>query len=244
MLAHGGLIGASGVADAGVAGVAFDVTANGFTIAYVTDGSSNTTIVGNVPTNAVNGDLLIAIAGAQAGTNPATITPPAGWTTILTNSAENGQWTKPFHISYRIASSEPANYTWTLTSDGLDDFVAIHRVTGAYTSSPVSGTPAWDYMDASADAFGPSITTAHANALAVFGFVVGNGYELAAADSNYPSGTTGLYARASRASSGGICHGLATLLVASAGATGVKTFTDCIGTTGYSAGFSFALRPA
>lgn len=244
MLLHGGLIGASGVAVGAGSSPAFDLTAGGITFAYVSDGSSNTTISCNVPANIVDGDLMIAIVGSYCDANPATITPPSGWPTILDHSNLNGRWTKPFHIAYRVANSEPSSYEWTLTAASQDDFATIHRVTGVYTASPISGTPVAEYEEEDDDIYAPSIITLHNNALAVFGFVSGNGHELATPDANYPAGTTGIYVRRSRANSAGINHGLASLLVPSAGATGIKTFTDCVGSRGYSAGFSFALRPA
>lgn len=74
--------------------------------------SSTTSLQINVPAGTADGDLMFAsinIAGA------ATITPPAGWSSFgsqpVTNTIRN-------HCFVRVpAASEPANYTWTFTSN-------------------------------------------------------------------------------------------------------------------------------
>lgn len=63
---------------------------------------SGSTVVVPVPTGTQNGDLMIAIVNATG----AIITPPAGWTEIVSQSDTRGY--------SRVASSEPASYTWTI----------------------------------------------------------------------------------------------------------------------------------
>lgn len=211
------------------------------TFGYANDGNSNATVSCNVPSNVVDGNLMIAFAVCGAQDNPASISIPAGWNSIITATAVNGAYFRPYALSWRVANSEPASYAWTVTASGIDDAVSIIRVTGANAASPISGTPvtAHDYGTVPTS---PSVTTAHANALALFGFCVSNGWSLNAADAGYPSGTSGVFARWSRQSSAGVCFALATLAVSSAGATGTKTWSALSGAAEIDE-FSFAVRP-
>ena len=243
MLLHGGLIGASGVAVGAGSSPAFDLTAGGITFAYVSDSGTNTTISGNVPANVVDGNLMLAFALSGAfPDNPASITNPAGWTSIILETGVNGLYFRPYSLSYRVANSEPSSYSWTVTSGTTDDAVAIIRVTGANTSSPISGTPVVDHHLTTTPT-SPSVTTAHADALAVFGFCVNGGWSLNAEDAGYPSGTSGVFARRSRQHSSGVVFALATQVIASAGATGSKAWGALTEST-ESDEFSFAIRPA
>jgi hypothetical protein len=242
MLLHGGLIGASGVAVGAGSSPAFDLTAGGITFAYVSDSGTNTTISGNVPANVVDGNLMLAFALSGAPDNPASITNPAGWTSIILETGVDGLYFRPYSLSYRVANSEPSSYSWTVTSGATDDAVAIIRVTGANTSSPISGTPVVDHHLTTTPT-SPSVTTAHANALGVFGFCVHDGWSLNAEDAGYPSGTSGVFARRSRQYSGGVVFALATQAITSAGATGSKVWGALTEST-ESDEFSFAIRPA
>lgn len=241
MLCHGGLIGAAGVS-AGGSFPSLDLSAGGMTLGYVTDSSTNTTIACSVPSNVVNGDLMIAFAVCGSSGNPSSISIPAGWTSIITETGVNGLYFMPFALSCRVASSEPSSYDWTLTGDAMDDAVSIIRVTGANTGSPISGTPVSDHIY-SASPISPSVTTAHANSLAVFGFCVKSGWMLNAQDTGYPSGCAGVFARYSRQSSNGVCFALASLGVSASGATGAKTWSDLSGDAETDT-FSFAIRAA
>lgn len=230
------------LAASGGASPAFDLTAGGMTFAYVSDFNTNTTISGNVPANVVNGDLMLAFALSGAPDNPASITNPAGWTSIILETGVNGLYFRPYSLSYRVANSEPSSYSWTVTSGTTDDAVAIIRVTGANTSSPISGTPVVDHHLTTTPT-SPSVTTAHANALGVFGFCVHNGWSLNAQDAGYPSGTSGVFARWSQQHSIGVVFALATQAITSAGATGSKVWGALTAST-ESDEFSFAIRPA
>ena len=242
MLLHGGLIGASGVAVGAGSSPAFDLTEGGITFSYVSDFNTNTTISGNVPANVVNGDLMLAFALSGAPDNPASITNPAGWTSIILETGVDGRYFRPYSLSYRVANSEPSSYSWTVTSGTTDDAVAIIRVTGANTSSPISGTPVVDHHLTTTPT-SPSVTTAHANALGVFGFCVHDGWSLNAQDAGYPSGTSGVFARRSQQHSIGVVFALATQAITSAGATGSKVWGALTEST-ESDEFSFAIRPA
>lgn len=241
MLCHGGLIGAAGVSASG-SFPSLDLSAGGMTFGYVTDNGLNTSISCSVPSNVVNGDLMIAFAVCGSLGNPSSISIPAGWTSIILETGVNGQWFMPFALSWRVASSEPASHDWTITAGDRDDAVAIVRVVGANTSSPISGTPAVAH-DYGLTPVSPSVTTAHENALAVFGFCVKNGWMLNAQDAGYPSGCTGVFARYSRQSSNGVCFALTSLGISTSGATGSKTWSALSGSAEIDE-FSFAIRAA
>lgn len=79
-----------------------------------------TSIVVNVPSGVVDGNLLLAVMASANGLNG--WSPPAGWTPlILANAWTNAGTTSNIgdcdaRLFYRFASSEPANYTFTVTN--------------------------------------------------------------------------------------------------------------------------------
>lgn len=81
--------------------------------------TSGTTLIINLPAGAVDNDLLVAIIGGNrngAG-SPQVITPPAGWTQIgTTQSVDTHSQTITYAAYAKIASSEPANWTWTFSN--------------------------------------------------------------------------------------------------------------------------------
>lgn len=86
-----------------------------------------------VPTSTVDGDLLVAYIFEGSGSGTPVITPPAGWTAVgqIADIANSG-----FHVFYRVANSEPANYTWTfhVSARGCGAIIPFENVD---TSSPV-----------------------------------------------------------------------------------------------------------
>lgn len=71
-------------------------------INYTTAQNSSTL---NVPTGTKDSDLMIVISGNRNGS----VTAASGWTNIYYQDASGGEWNGMW---YRIASSEPASYTW------------------------------------------------------------------------------------------------------------------------------------
>jgi len=63
---------------------------------------SGTTVIIPVPAGVLNGDHLFAVT--RAGFSQ-TMTPPAGWSEVLSITT--------VRVWYRVADSEPADYTWT-----------------------------------------------------------------------------------------------------------------------------------
>ncbi len=95
-------------------------------------GNAVKSITLNVPSGVANGDELIAALTIQ-NTTPA-MTAPGGWTlvTSISNATANGQ----IRVYRRIASSEPASYTWTTNSNGR-----LQGVMRAYRNSDTTVTP-------------------------------------------------------------------------------------------------------
>lgn len=79
-----------------------------------------TSIIVNVPSGVVDGNLLIAVLTSGNGLNA--WAPPTGWTPIMLSNAWAQAGTSSnvgdcdARLFYRFASSEPANYTFTVTN--------------------------------------------------------------------------------------------------------------------------------
>jgi hypothetical protein len=84
--------------------------------------ASNSSIA--VPSGTTNGDFMVAFVG---GFNPSTLTVPSGWTQVgSTLNWSSSQYSAA--LLYRVASSEPASYTFT--SGGYNyGFIATYRGT-------------------------------------------------------------------------------------------------------------------
>jgi hypothetical protein len=110
-------------------------------VAETTVASNNTAVTSlaiNVPTNA-NSDLLLLFVGENAGTN-STVNTPAGWTPMTGSPWDNGG-AAGLAIFYRIASSEPASYTITLTA-AAKVTAAMLSYSGVSASAPFDGNAA------------------------------------------------------------------------------------------------------
>ena len=83
----------------------------------------------NVPAGVQNGDLLVATVTDW----PGTLTGPSGWTRALLPSANQGIW-------YKVASNEPASYTWSGSADSTWSGV-IDAFSGVSTATPLDATP-------------------------------------------------------------------------------------------------------
>ena len=190
----------------------------------------------NVPTGTVAGDVMIAAIATTPST--VTITAPAGWTLIqaVTQTTATSNRVSTY---YRVATAtEPASYTWTLSTahtgasggivsySGVDNTTPINVSAGAATASALTHTA-------------PSITTTVANGMLV------TVHEYASARSwTPPAGMTERVDIASRAAStAGVTLEMNELLLGAAGATGAMTATASTSAdTG--ATVSIALKPA
>lgn len=120
--------------------------------------AAGTTITISVPTGVLDGDLLIMAVALRGGTGVTNFA-CTGWTSLLSsNQGTNVQ----LNILYRVAASEPANYspTWTGSFNAAGAIYAASRwdmVAPALTSQANTGSPA--AMTA------PSITPSNSPAL-------------------------------------------------------------------------------
>jgi len=138
-------------------------------------GSNNagggTTIVMTVPAGVVDGDVLLMGLTVRGGTGT-TITDPSGWTLI--GSQENSTTVLAEKLYWRIASSEPASYTITITSNKASG--VIIALSGADSGTPGSSQFTQNNWNSSTNfaSIGPG-TWASQNGIAVFltGFAVG-----------------------------------------------------------------------
>lgn len=171
--------------------------------------ATNSVLV-NVPASTANNDLLIAeiwqeAAGAAAPTC-------AGWTQRF--SIAGGS--TALYLFTRIASSEPANYTFT-SSNATAISGWIHRVTGAVTAgNPFNAIGSGDTASGTTSITASAITTTVANTLLMC--FVGK-FDGSLAVSSYQSGWTGV---SFTGNSTMVCSYIAQ---AAAGSTGTATTT-------------------
>lgn len=223
--------------------VAFDTTGSGFTRTSYAVGDSNTTLTINVPANAVNGDLLIAVLHCNSALNPNSITAPGGWTQIASNFSANGNFAVHTWIGWRIASSEPSSYDWTIGAAGPHDQGWMFRVTGHDSGSPIDVTGSFT-SDAVLNPVAPAITIASANAMAVWVCGGKNGANLAADDTSVkPTAATQIAFKKTGAISNAVGSCIAYELRESTGSTGTRTFSGMYpSSSGYSSAIGFAIK--
>lgn len=119
-----------------------------FRPSFVTGGTTSTSAVISVPPSIVNGDLIFCAFTRNGGAAVAVATPPSGWTQLIAATAS--PWLQLF---YKVASSEPSSYTWTLAGTQNQNFVSF-----AYTgNSPQLDTHSTSVSTASAT---PLVTSA------------------------------------------------------------------------------------
>src|SRR5436305_15015941 len=108
--------------------------------------SAATSVAVNVPSGVVNGDLLLALVSVSGG-SATSITAPSGWTLIGTKTdTGSGAGHEGEAVYYRLASSEPAGYTWQCGPaatinvihaawSGTDPALPVSPVTAATTTA-------------------------------------------------------------------------------------------------------------
>ena len=216
---------------AGVVGVADTVALRGRAmscpvITYRASATNSATavttgLVLNVPAGIQNGDVMIAALSASAGT----IVKPAAWTALVT-TATQGLW-------YRIASSEPASYTWTNGAVSANwagandayygvDVNGITDVSGSSITGQTTAAVNWT-----------SITIVNDNALNIAVSFENNNVDTIAPPASYTP----------RSAQGGAAYiRTSTRLITPAGAT-APTSTDTNASKSWGA-FQVALHPA
>jgi endoglucanase len=96
---------------------------------------TNTTV--SVPAGVVDGDLLVAMF--TLGGSGSTFTPPTGWTLLAGPTlATDNSFDIHTSLYWRVAASEPANYTFTHAA--LSSEAVIYAVSGASSAAPAVTT--------------------------------------------------------------------------------------------------------
>jgi hypothetical protein len=190
-----------------------------------------------VPAGTVAGDVMIAAITVTPSTVP--ITAPGGWTQIraVTQASGGGSQLATY---YRVATaSEPASYTWTLTTSHTGAAGGIVSYSGVDNTTPID-VSASVITNSSLNHTAPTITTSIANDM----LVTVHEYE-SASSWTPPGGMTERVDIASRAvSSNGITLEMNELVLGAAGATGAKTATAAGNNKDSGATASIALRAA
>lgn len=111
-----------------------------------TNTSTDTTPDGNRPTGTTDGDLLLAALFVSQGATISAV--PSGWTLIREDTSGTSARTA---LYWKIASSEPATWTWTISTsanagvhvlrlDGHDPISPINQHSGQGNTSSTSVT--------------------------------------------------------------------------------------------------------
>lgn len=97
------------------------------------NGSGSTSIVGSKPTGTVDGDLLVASIGIYGDVNISAV--PSGWT-LATSDTTSGTGEPTGYMYYKVASSEPTTWTWTLATS-IRATITVVRIDGQASTSPL-----------------------------------------------------------------------------------------------------------
>ncbi|MGW0795914.1 hypothetical protein [Streptomyces sp. NPDC002692] len=153
-------------------------------VATATNSSiSTSSLACNVPTGTANGDVMVAIISRASSS--ATVSTPSGWTVIPGFPVQNTNGTTLCGF-YKVASSEPASYTWSGSAQKW--CIATMSYRGVDTGSPINvSSAAVDTTNRAAHA-SPSITTTVANCWIVAGY--GDRGSTSASTWSTPSGLT------------------------------------------------------
>jgi hypothetical protein len=176
-------------------------------------------------------------------------TPGVEWEQIV-NQNDTGTGARPIVGVWRkrAGDSEAASYTFSYAAatGTLNNAIGyIVRLTGANDAVFEDVADALNDQASVASPTSPSITTL-TNAAYVFAIAtVNDGRNLAAPDSNYPSGFTGIYSQTASVSSSSPIMGLAYKEMATAGATGTAQWSGWLSSNvGNMRSIMFAVRPA
>jgi len=199
-----------------------------YTVTTVTTSSSNTSIVGTLPSGRSNGNLLLYFLSSQRNVASALSAVPAGCQ--LFSKRDSGSTTYPYEwIYYRFVdgTEETApTFTWA-TGDGGDDVLEVFVVKGTIDSTTPLGAVSAFANNSSVSPASAAITTTGPNSVCWYRAIATNGNRITAANSNYPSGSTGLYADKSRALSVGVVYGNAFVNVPTSGTSiGSEAWTN------------------
>ena len=131
-----------------------------------------TTITVNKPAGVVQGDTEVAFISYRPSTE--TLTAPAGW--VLENNQTNSFDASGGLETYVLlaGASEPASYTWTLSSGSTGSAGAIEDFSGVSPTTPVNAISSTAPLADSYVQNAPSITTTVSGAMIIAGFADSN----------------------------------------------------------------------
>ena len=224
----GGPSAAASLATAGTVVNAPAGIARGATSTVVNTTATNVLSVAK-PSQTQQGDVLVACLALNGG-GVAASGAPSGWTLLASVTAI----ANPHVFGYYrvVGASEPASYSWTLTS-AVATGGGIARYTGVNGTAPLAATVSTATGAAATSGAVPGVTTATANAMLVGCMGVNSSPTTVTITS--PADMTQAW------DIGGKRHELADGLQATAGASGSKTWTFNASRTW--AGWLTALRP-
>jgi hypothetical protein len=191
------------------------------------------TITINKPTGTASGDLLFA--AIHCLTNP-TVTPPAGWDLILSQTQGTNQ--QIFLYEIIAGGSEPASYDWGISpANFTGGFIA--RITGVDTAAPINAQASANNSLSQDPQPAPSVTTTVADTLVIRG--LGFDRNQATRSITVPTGYTEIvHLNSATVTSPQLKVG--TLAVAAIGATGTADFD--LSAARQAAVFTIAIAPA
>jgi hypothetical protein len=201
-------------------------------VKQVTTGS----IVLNKPTGVVDGDVMFTFH-MKDGSGGWTITPPAGWTTLISPVGIDTPDSQTFALYYKVASSEGTTYTWTHDSNSRT--ISVVTAWHNNAASPVNASNSSTNASANATPItvtGPTITTTQ-NGCMIVHFAGGDPDTSTTGSWTVPTGYTSRVSDYDTASpaSGWMPILIADKIQTSAGATGTvsSTLTPASGNAGW-----------
>lgn len=138
----------------------------GFRSAASAAGGTNSSLTITKPTGTVSGDVLVAAIAIRPET--LTITPPSGWSLVLSQANTNTQANAVAVYTKVAGASEPTSYTWSFSAGSTGSSGGIAAFTGVDSVTPVNVSGgATTGVSASVSVNAPSVTTTVANTMLV-----------------------------------------------------------------------------
>ncbi|MFI1535564.1 hypothetical protein [Streptomyces anandii] len=135
------------------------------TATAVTSTITDASLACNVPTGTTDGDVMVAIVSRPSGT--ATVSTPSGWDVLSGFPVQNSGGITLAGF-YRVASSEPASYTFSFSTGKC--LIAISSYRGVDNTTPVHQSAAATDTTNRTTHTSPSITTTVANCWTIAGY--------------------------------------------------------------------------
>lgn len=124
------------------------------------DSASSNSALTDLPTNTANGDLIIALVNHY---DSYVNSVPAGWTL-----AGQMTTTRNFELYWKIASSEPANYTWGFSTTNKTRVTLITYRGGFNKTNPISAISNTQYAASDTNIIGGSFFVPNKNSPLLF----------------------------------------------------------------------------